>query len=685
MKVNISKVAIIYLCFVVLGIGAIVRIIDLQYIHKPDYEVIAKTSKEREIPCTRGSILASDGRLLAFSIPEYRLYMDCTLAPDSTFNAKIDELADSLAFLYGDKKAVNYSNYLQSQRKAGRQYTCISKQLLTYQQMKRAEQFPIFDLGRRKGGLIVEKFDRRQYPYDKLAFRTLGHINANEPKPIGLEGSCDSILRGANGIQTIRKTEHNNWIPDSDGKYVEPIDGADVQSTLDIDIQDISERALRRQMALSDELEAGCAIVMEVATGEIKAMVNMRKDEHGQLCEEYNYAIGRKGEPGSVFKLATLTILLDEGKIRLDDEINAVVTWQYGKGKPFIDHYLDKYKTISILRGFEISSNNVFRMSAARFYGNNPSHFIDKLNNDLKISRNYDFDIAGFAKAHIKDPKDPKQYWSQADLPQIAMGYTCELTPLHTLTFYNAIANGGMMVQPRLIRNFQKNGVIIKEFPVIEVGRVCKKETVPQLHRAMRSVVLNGTGRHVFNGCKVEVAGKTGTSRVVMPNGRYEMDGRKKHQASFAGFFPADSPKYSIIAVVWSVPTSKNFYGATWAGPVVREIAEEVYASSPDWGEPIVASGEMPAIKEYDSACFNDNLQGVPNVLGMGLRDALAYLENNGYSVSFEGKGLVSAQSPSPGDATANKKIHLTLSVKGNKTQENETPADTLGTESHKN
>ncbi|MBO4768677.1 MAG: hypothetical protein J5495_03980, partial [Bacteroidales bacterium] len=246
MKLNISKVGFVYVVFVLLGIVAVIRIIDLQFIHRPDAsEIIAPTSKDREIPCTRGSIIADDGRYLAFSIPEYRLSFDCTLAPDTLFEAHVDALADSLSKLYGDKKPAEYRKMLISQREAQKQYVTLNRKLLTFQQMKRAEQFPIFDRGRRVGGLIVEKYDRRQYPYDKLAFRTLGHIKDNEPQAVGIEGSCDSVLRGIPGVQPIRKTEHNNWIEDTESKRIEPIDGTDVQVTIDIDIQDMAERALR--------------------------------------------------------------------------------------------------------------------------------------------------------------------------------------------------------------------------------------------------------------------------------------------------------------------------------------------------------------------------------------------------------------------------------------------------------
>ena len=409
--------------------------------------------------------------------------------------------------------------------------------------------------------------------------------------------------------------------------------------------------------------------MLETATGEIKAMVNMRKD-NGKYSEDYNYAIGQLGEPGSVFKLATLTLLLDEGKVNLDTKIKARTSWQYGSGKPFEDHYLAAYDSISVQRGFEISSNNVFRMLAARYWGDNPAKFVDLLNDKLKISYNYPFDLNGFGKARIKHPNDGS-YWSMADLPQIAMGYTLQITPLHTISYYNAIANGGVMVKPHLVKNYQKNGSIIKEFGTEKIATVCKPETVEKLHTAMRGVVVNGTGRHVFNGCKVAVAGKTGTSRVVMPNGKYEMGGLKKHQATFAGFFPYDNPKYTVITVIYSAPTSGNFYGATWAGPVVREIAEELYAKSPDWNEPITKREKMPEFTPYENLAVNDTIQGVPSVIGMGLRDGLQTLEARGYTVTFTGKGKIREQIPRPGTVSTDKSIRLLLSenVRRNETE----------------
>ena len=662
MKANIIKVGFLFALFVLGCLAAVVRIVDFQLIHKPDPgEWIIPTSGKDTIPCKRGSILATDGRYLAFSIPEYKVIMDCCQSDSAKFAKGVDSLAMGLATILKDKSAKEYRKMLVADRKAGKRYTKLTQRYVTYQEMKAICALPILRDGRFGGGVMTEMYDRRQYPYGDLAFRTLGHIKANETSLVGIEGSCDSILKGTKGIRYTRKTEHNQWIEDTERPRVEPIDGIDVRTTIDIDIQDIAERALHRQLAKSDELEAGCVIVMETATGRIRAMANLRKEGNGKFKETYNYAIGQVGEPGSVFKLATLTILLDEEKVKLENEMPAIVSFQCGKGNPLVDPYLKPYNTISILRGFEISSNNVFRIQAYWNYGNNPAYFVDKLSNDLHINYKYDFDIRGLGRARIKHPNDGT-YWAETDLPQIAMGYTVEVTPLHTLNFYNAIANGGVMVAPRLLEEFSKDGEILKEFPVETIGRVCKPETVKELHRAMRSVVENGTGRYVFKDCKVPVAGKTGTSRVVMPNGKYEdHTGKHKYQATFAGFFPYDNPQYTVMAVIYSYATHRAFYGATWGGPVVCEIADEIYANRPEWTASVSSSASLPEVKKALPAA-SDSATGVPDVRGLGLRESLSLLEGEGYSVTVNGHGKVIAQQPAPGASCPDGCIELTLS-----------------------
>ena len=677
MQVNIRKVGIFYILFVLLALIAVGQIVNLQFIHKPGRSYTKKTTREDVLPCTRGSILADDGRYLAFSIPEYRMGMDCVQPDSAVFAQGIDSLAICLADFYKDKKAAQYKKEIMDRRKegleGGRRFMYLNRRLLTYQEMKEVSSFPILREGRTHGGRNEEKVDHRTYPYGRLGFRTLGYIKEQTDIPtIGIEGSCDSILRGTDGIQPMRLTEGRNWIVDADRPTIEPVDGIDVQLTLDIDLQDIAQNALRTGLARTTELHAGTVVVMDVSTGEIKAMVNLEKDGHGGFDETYNYAIGRKGEPGSVFKCATLTTLLEDKKVTLETEIPGTVTWNYGGGKPFVDHYLDRYSTISVKRGFEISSNNVFRILAVRYYDKNPKEFLDKLTNQRRITHDFPFELGGFAKANLKDPevKTGRAAWNMKDLPQIAMGYTVEITPLHTLNFYNAIANEGVMMRPHLVRNYQKDGQIIREFEPEKLGTVCSKETAHEVWKAMRGVVESegGTGYRVFKGCPVNVAGKTGTARIVFPgSGRYEdRAGHKMHQATFVGFFPYEAPKYSMIVVVYSEPTFANFYGATWGGPVFREVVEKVYAASVDWQDPLPRTGSVPKNDGFLSFQGQEDIHKglVPNVKGMGLREAVALLEQAGFQVSFEGHGIVDSQVPAPGDSLKDRKITLTLKEK---------------------
>lgn len=677
MQVNIKKVGLAYLVFVIIALVVMVRIIDLQFIHKPGRSYSKKTTREDVLPSTRGSILADDGRYLAFSIPEYRMGMDCVQADSAVFANGIDSLSICLAGFYKDKKPAQYKKEITDRRKeglsGGRRYLFLNRRLLTYQEMKEVSSFPILREGRARGGRDEVKVDHRTYPYGRLGFRTLGYIKDQSEKPaIGIEGSCDSILRGTDGLQPMRLTEGRNWIVDTDRETIQPVDGLDVQLTLDIDMQDMAQNALMDILGKTNEVHAGTVVVMEVATGEVKAMVNLEKNGKGGFDETYNYAIGRKGEPGSVFKGATLTTLLEDKKITLDTEVPATVTWNYGGGAPFVDHYLDRYTTISIKRAYEISSNNVFRMQAAKYYGNNPKEFLDKLTNERRITKDFPFELKGMASANLKDPdvKTGRSAWNMKDLPQIAMGYTVEITPLHTLNFYNAIANEGVMMRPHLVRNYQKEGQVIQEFKPEKLGTVCSKETAHEVWKAMRGVVTSegGTGYRIFKDCPVSVAGKTGTARIVFPgSGRYEdRAGHKMHQATFVGFFPYETPKYSMIVVVYSEPTFGNFYGATWCGPVFRQVAENIYASAIDWQQPLASKGRLPeqdGVKTLE--CTEDMKNGlVPDMTGMGLRDAMSLLEKNGYSVSFEGQGKVYAQTPAAGDTAKDKKITLKLKEK---------------------
>ena len=646
MKQNFLKVGIVYAIFFLIAMGAIGKMVYLQFFDKGiefgKYGM--KMTKEEPLPPIRGSILAADGRYLAFSTPEYFIALDCTVAPDSVFEANVRPLAEALASNYKEKSASAYEEMLRGNRAAGKQYTKLLKQHVGYDEMKAISNYPLLKLGQRRGGLIIEPTDHREYPYGKLAYRALGYLRSSEDRPrIGVEGALDSVLRGKPGVRPVRRIDKGIWIPDVERQETPAQNGQDVQISIDIDMQDIAQNALLRKIENEPDLEAGTVIVMEVATGEIRAMVNMEKDEHGKFTEQYNYAIGRLGEPGSVFKLATLVTALEDKKITLDTRQPGDVFWHYYRvKKPFEDTYLRNYSSISIRKGLEISSNNVFRRIAGEKYDKNPQDFVDKLNNERRISYNYDFDLPGMGKARIRDPKD--RTWSPADLPQIGMGYAVQLTPLHILSFYNAIANDGVMVKPHLFVNLQRGGHVEYTYPVETVGRVCSVETARQAKEALRGVVIgeNGTARRAFANCKVAVAGKTGTARIALPQGGY-MDGagRKRHQGSFVGFFPYENPKYSIIVVVYSKLAAKNFYGGTWGGPVACEIIDNIYASSPDWNTPIFSSGAMPLVADASPAAKGSAESDAPDVTGMGLRDAIYLLESMGYTVDAKGRGKV--------------------------------------------
>lgn len=640
MKADINKIGFFYLLFLVAGLVAIGRIIDLQFIDKPQRGIYGGKYRDSiRLECTRGSILATDGRLMAFSIPEYKIAIDPGQASEEDFEEGIGPLCDSLASFLQEKSSRQYRAYFENARKIGKRFLPISRNFLTYHQMKRVSTFPILCKGQLGGGFMVQKFGRRQYPYNNLAYRALGRCKDGRANGIGIEGSCDSILKGTDGIEPTRLTEKRKWIEDHEREGRDPVDGIDVRTTIDIDIQELADGALRKTLAGSNEMEAGTVIVLEASTGKIRAMVNLMKQKDGSFDETYNYAIGRKGEPGSVFKLATLCCVVDDGKAHVDDVLEVGPEIIYGKRK-LSDHYLHGNST-TILHGFEISSNNVFRMLAIKYYGHNPAEFVEKLNDKVKISYNYDFDIKGFAKAHIRHPDE--KLWAPVDLPQIGMGYTSELTPMHTICFYNAIANGGVMVKPHLIESFEKNGEVIKEFPTEVIGTVCKPSTVEELRKALRIVIEgdHGTGRRHFAGCKVAVGGKTGTAHIVHDNGSYVWNGKKKYQATFIGMFPLDKPEYTVISVVYSYPTLRQYYGATWSGPVVRQIVDGIYAMKPEWKDGVKCTGEVPRIREIVPP-ETDSLNTVPDVRGMGLREGIDVLGSLGYKVAVSGSGIIS-------------------------------------------
>lgn len=702
-----KKMALLYKLFILMTIAVVGKIVYLQFINPTDTKAVDIAYKEETIEAIRGDILARDGRPMATSVPYYQIRMDCTVSNQDTFNKYIDALSQSLASFYKNKKASEYKKELVKARKEGKRYKSIGNRLVDYAELAEIKKFPIFRLGANRGGIIVEQKYKRNNPYGRLAYRTIGFINT-EGVGVGIEGTCDYYLKGTPGKQTIQKMLGGEWRPVTGVEGIAPKDGCDILTTIDIEIQEAAEKALKEQLAKGDNIEGGTAIVMEVKTGAVRAIANMKKRKDGKGYDEsYNYAIGDATEPGSVFKLMTLVSLLEDGHVTLDDPIDGGNgKWSYG-GHTYSDTH--PYGMMDVKTALAKSSNVAFAKLAVTYYEGKEQQYVDRLNS-MKVGEKFNLDIQGEARATIYGPGDAM--WSRSSLSSMAIGYATLLTPLHTLTFYNAIANDGKMMKPYFIENYQENGQVVKDFGPQEMsGSICSKETAVLAREALRHVVEVGTGKFMKNK-NYQIAGKTGTSRIAFGgNIGYEKNGYRRYQASFAGFFPADKPKYSAIVVLYSGETRGNFYGGSWAGPVFKQIADHIYSTSNDWqptlcGEkadfknPAIATGRLDAqekvmgelginyqkidIRENNTtgwAEFNRDSTGrllacnfptdndsLANVVDMGIKDAIYLLENSGYKVTFKGYGKVTSQYPEAG-TKAEKGTTVTLILKENENQ----------------
>lgn len=663
-----------YLLFLGLSICLIVKLFMIIFKFEPDpaiEAVLTPSPTETVLEPKRGSILASDGRVLAMSFTCYDIYMDCTVQKqafaakdngaelEAAWLAKAKELSTGLSSLLGDRSASEYYSLISNGRAQGRKYVSICKGIDegTYRKLT---ELPLFNEGRYAGGIIDdEKYIVRRYPYGTLARRAVGFVRRNESvrnSRVGIEGRYDHILHGEEGVEWMRNTDIGR-VRDYSQEYKEAKDGRDIRTTLDIDIQDIAEKALRAQIEEDTELEGGCTIVMDVHTGAIRAMVNLLRDSTSNRMEEsINLAIGRLGEPGSVFKSVNLMTNLEDGKLRSLDE---TMPTNHGRFQTFTqDSYITSYeartgdKSISIIDGFSISSNYVFRKLAYDNYHSDPQSYIDKLY-IYKLGEAFDFDLEGLAKPSVPDPKSSS--WSGTDLSSVAIGYSVAETPLHIITFYNAIANKGRMMKPYLVEDIEEKGIPVETLgPAVLNASICSKATADTITRALRAVVEydHGTGSKLKNK-NYSFAGKTGTARVALDGGGYERGGLKKHQATFVGFFPAEDPQYTMITVVYSKLTTANTYGGTKPAAVVREIADFIYARGDlDGAENIEKSGKVPVM----TASLPQIEDGkVPDVRGLGLKDALFVLENAGYECSYSGVGHVTAQE------VTGKKVNIVL------------------------
>lgn len=607
--------------FLFLGIGIVACIIHIQATFSVDDKVIGlfrpTVQKVVEAP-VRGRILATDGRPLAISAPLYDLYMDCTVKKqyyaeqgeknlEMEWQRKARELGVYLSNEFKDKSADAYANAILNGREKGNKYLLIRKNV-DQETVKLVKTFPLYKEGTYAGGLIVNEHEERIYPYDTLARRTIGYVKDLTRK--GLEDSFDSELHGTEGYEYRRVTDNKRWVRDLDSAVVAVKDGNDIRTTLNVDFQDIADKALRAQIRENPDVRAGICIVMETATGAIRAMVNLSRGDTPQtvLWERENLILTEKGEQGSVMKTATLLSLVEDGYVKsleqtLPTNNGYVPNWRHpGKGSEYPhDQHISDYqwrtgrRDITVMHGFEISSNYVFATLAETYYGKNPQELFDHLYS-YRLGEAFDFDIEGLRTPTVTLPGSPG--WSNNTLGTVAYGYGLSITPLHVATFYNGIANKGRMMKPYLVESVEKDGKVIKKFSPSALNEsICSPATADTVTRALRAVVNSGTATRLKK-AKLPVAGKTGTARVVLSNGQYEdASGRKKNQGTFVGFFPADNPRYTILVTVYSYLSSKSFYGGTMPALAVKDIVDKIYALDPEFRPVLHPAGNVPEMK----------------------------------------------------------------------------------------
>ncbi|MFP4366169.1 MAG: penicillin-binding protein [Bacteroidales bacterium] len=681
------RVALIYFGIAVFALMIIGKLVYIQVAEGNDWQEQASRMTIRDITIepNRGDIYASGNRLLATSMPYYEIRMDLRAAglSDRLFNENIEPLSVALSVMFRDKSATAYRVELIKARQENKRFHLIRRRV-SFNELKELKKFPLFRLGQNTGGLIVIQDNQRIQPHGNLASRTIGYTSKGESgNVVGIEGAYDHKLRGVVGLKLMQRISGNTWMPINDRNEVDPRDGIDVVTTIDIDIQDVATSALLRQL-MTHRAHHGTAILMEVQTGEIKAIANLERDSRGRYSETYNYALGESTEPGSTFKLMSLLAALEDGYIKPGDSIdtgNGQVTFF---DQRITDSHQGGHGKISVQEIFELSSNVGVSKIIDRFYRGREQDFINRLYR-MHLNNKTGVEIRGEGNPDIKYPGD--KLWSGISLPMMSIGYEVRMTPLQILTFYNAIANNGKMVKPKFVSSLQYHGNTIEEYPVEVIDPlICSPASLKIVRKMLEGVVESGTATNLKN-LDYKIAGKTGTAQIANEKYGYKMNSRVSHQASFVGYFPADNPRYSCIVVVNS-PSNNVYYGNLVAGPIFREIADKVYATSLDMHEPLMAKSRVEFDPPYSKSGNKKDLdlvmrhfgipsnniseraewvtttkldslvelserpvfdEFVPNVVDMSLSDALYLLENKGLTVRARGRGKVNSQSILPG------------------------------------
>lgn len=641
-------------CMFIFALLVVFKLINIQFVQGEQYRGLAekRTLKTVDIPANRGNVYSADGSLLATSVPKYDIRIDALTPSAKNFKKHLKALCDSLAKFHG-KTSGYYQKAIRKARQDKNRYFLLARNL-GYSEYLRFRNFPLLNLGAFKGGLIVEQKTKREHPMGGIAERTIGYERwddqGNVTRP-GIDGAFGELyLRGTNGRRLKQQIGKGQWKPVSDANEVEPQDGYDVYTTIDVNIQDIAHHALLEQLE-KYKAEHGSVVVMETKTGEVKAISNLGRSESGTYYEKRNYAVWESHEPGSTFKLMALAVALDDKVVDTStvvDTENGILTFY---GQKVRDSKNGGYGKISIAKAFEVSSNTGIVKAIHNSYKDNPKKFVDGLY-DMNLQNTLDLPIIGEGKPVIPDPRIKNGLWSGIALEWMAYGYNVKLTPLQSLTFYNAIANDGEMVRPRFLKEVKEYGNTIEVFEKDVINKqICSKETVTKLQKLLANVVKkkHGTGNGLYAE-NFSMAGKTGTAQTEywMP----DWDENKRYISSFTGYFPAENPKYSCIVVIHKPDISVGYYGADVSGPVFKKIAQKIYTDTPiidaveDLEEKHVAV-ERSFEAYYDVAQTYKTI--MPDLKGMPAMDAIVLLENMGMKVQLKGNGKVVKQSVSSG------------------------------------
>jgi len=652
---NISfRMYILAAVIFIMAILITVKLTNIQWVHGEHYRQLAKERTVRDfvIPANKGNVYSADGSLLATSIPNYKVRFDALAPKAEDFKQYVKPLADSLSVMFG-KPSGHYYNELRKARANKNRYYLVARNL-SYTEYMRVKSFPLFRLGAYKGGIITEQRTIREHPIGRIAERTIGYERVDhkgENLTVGIEGAFSKYLNGKDGRRMMQKIAKKQWKPIGDNNEVEPVDGYDVVSTIDVYIQDIAHHALLKQLEYY-EADHGCVVVMETKTGYVKAISNLGRQKDGSYAETVNYAVWESHEPGSTFKLAGLVALLEDKKVdtsQVYDSKGGDITYF---GRHVRDSKKGGYGKISLARGFEVSSNTVLVQAVYENYKDNPQEFVDHLN-DFGLNKRLGISLKGEGRPMIPQPGDAS--WSKLALPWMAFGYNVSMTPLQTLTFYNAIANNGEMVKPLFVQEIKEWDRTIKKFDKEVINpKICSQETIKKVKAVLENVVKKGTGSKLYSK-DFSMAGKTGTAQMNYGGGKGE---GMFYSSSFAGYFPADNPQYSCIVIIHKPSTSKGYYGADVSGPVFKRIAQKIFTDVPSTNqvkklESKIAKQEQLYAQYYarEQKSKETNSNVVPNIVGMSGMDAVALLGNMGFKVQVIGAGKVKKQSLTPGTA----------------------------------